>query len=44
MTESNTASWSTAASAGLKRLKSYRDETDGTMLVYAISREEWMGM
>ena len=44
MTESNTASWSTAASAGLKRLKSYRDETDGTMLVYAISREEWMDM
>lgn len=43
MTEGNIASWSTAASAGLKRLKSYQNETDGTLLVYTISREEWMG-
>ena len=42
MTEGNIASWSTAASAGLKRLKSYQNETDGTLLVYTISREEWM--
>ena len=42
MTASNTASYSTAAAAGLKRVKSYPDPVDGTLLVYAISREEWM--
>ena len=44
MTEGNIASWSTAASAGLKRLKSYHDPIDGTLLVYTISREEWMNI
>ena len=42
MKDTNIASWSTAAAAGLKRLKSYHDPVDGTLLVYAISREEWM--
>ena len=42
MTEGNIASWSTAAAAGLKWVKSYHDPVDGTLLVYTISREEWM--
>ena len=44
MKDTNIASWSTAAAAGLKRVKSYPDPVDGTLLVYAISREEWLGM
>ena len=44
MKDTNIASWSTAAAAGMKRVKSYPDPVDGTLLVYAISREEWMGM
>ena len=41
MTQSNVASWSTAAAAGMKRVKEYTDERYFDMYVYAISREEW---
>ena len=41
MTQSNTASWSTAAAAGMHRVKEYTDERYFDMYVYAISREEW---
>ena len=41
MTQSNTASWSTAAAVGMHRVKEYTDERYFDMYVYAISREEW---
>lgn len=41
MTQSNVASWSTAAAAGMKRVKEYTDERYCEMYVYAITREEW---
>ena len=41
MTQGNTASWSTAASAGMKRIKEYTDDYYGEMCVYAITRQEW---
>ena len=41
MTAGNVASYSTAAAAGLKRVKAYMDPEDGMLYVYAISREEW---
>ena len=41
MTQSNVASYSTAAAAGLRRIKSYEAEGEGTLYVYAITREEW---
>ena len=41
MTCENTASYSTAASVGMKRVKAYTD-TDGEVLfVYALTRDEW---
>ncbi len=41
MTASNVASFSTAAAAGLKRIKEYSDEKGVPHLVYRITREEW---
>ena len=41
MKYTNVASYSTAASAGLRKIKEYPDEIDGTLYVYAITREEW---
>ena len=41
MTQSNKASYSTAAACGMKRIMEFSDERYGTMFAYAISREEW---
>lgn len=41
MTATNLPSYSTAASAGMKRIKEYCDQEGQNLLVYAISREEW---
>ena len=41
MTASNLPSYSTAAAAGLKRIKEYNDEKGVPHLVYRITREEW---
>ena len=44
MKHTNIASWSTAASVGMKRVKEYPDPEDEILYVYAISREDWLGM
>ena len=44
MTSSNTASWSTAAAAGMTREKEFDDGHYGSMYVYRITREEWETM
>ena len=41
MTHTNIASYSTAASVGLKRIKEYTDTDNTLCLVYSITREEW---
>ena len=41
MKYTNIASYSTAASAGLRKIKEYPDEQDGILYVYAITRQEW---
>jgi RimJ/RimL family protein N-acetyltransferase len=41
MTAGNTASYSTAASAGMKRVKEYDDPREGRHYVYAMTRGEW---
>ena len=41
MTATNVASYSTAASIGMRRIKGYTDEEEGLLYVYAITREEW---
>ncbi len=41
MTDTNVASFSTANSIGMKRIKTFTDERNGGMLVYAVTREEW---
>ena len=41
MKYTNVASYSTAAAAGLKKIKEYPDEIDGITYVYAITREQW---
>ena len=41
MTAGNVASYSTAAAAGLKKVKEYEDPEDGPLYVYAITRVEW---
>ena len=41
MKYTNIASYSTAASAGLRKIKEYPDEKDGILYVYAITRQEW---
>ena len=41
MKHTNTGSYSTAAAAGMKKVKEYPDPEDGILYVYAITREEW---
>lgn len=41
MKYTNVPSYSTAASAGLKKVKEYPDDEDGILYVYAITRTEW---
>lgn len=41
MKYTNIGSYSTAAAAGLKRVKEYPDKEDGLLYVYAITRKEW---
>lgn len=41
MTSSNTASYSTAASIGMTRVKEFEDNHYGHMYVYLITRGEW---
>jgi RimJ/RimL family protein N-acetyltransferase len=41
MTAGNVASWATAASIGMERIGQYEDAIDGSMYIYAISREAW---
>ena len=41
MTATNTASYSTAAAAGLRKVKEYEDEREGLHFVYALTRCEW---
>ncbi|MBR5260938.1 MAG: GNAT family N-acetyltransferase [Oscillospiraceae bacterium] len=44
MKYTNTASYSTAAAAGLKRVKEYIDDANEITYVYAISRDEWKSL
>lgn len=44
MTKSNVASYSTAASVGMKRIKEYADAAGEPHLVYAIARSNWQAM
>lgn len=41
MRSTNTASFSTAESNGMRRIKEYECETNGTVYVYEITRTEW---
>jgi RimJ/RimL family protein N-acetyltransferase len=41
MKHTNIASYSTAAAAGLKKIKEYTDPVNGLLYVYAITRNEW---
>ncbi len=41
MKYTNVASYSTAASIGMKRIKEYEDKEDERLYVYSITREEW---
>ena len=41
MKYTNAASWSTAAANGMKKIKEFRDEEDGILFVYRITRGEW---
>jgi RimJ/RimL family protein N-acetyltransferase len=41
MTTANTASYSTAASMGMKRVKEYGEGKDGAHYVYALTRQDW---
>ena len=41
MKYTNTASYSTAAAAGLEKIKEYPDPEDEILYVYAITREKW---
>ena len=44
MTAGNVASYATAESVGMQRIKEYTDETDGLLYVYAITRKQWEQM
>ena len=44
MTTDNVASWATAASAGLRRIKQYTDTDGEELYVYALTREAWEQM
>ena len=41
MTHTNVASYSTASSVGMKRIKEYKDEHDTLHYVYKLTRAEW---
>jgi hypothetical protein len=41
MNHTNVASYSTAASIGMARIKEYPDPKEGMLYVYAITREAW---
>ena len=41
MNDTNVASYSTAASIGMKKQKEYPDTDGSTLYVYAITRDEW---
>ena len=41
MKGTNVASYSTAASVGMKKIKEFSDERYGMMCAYAINRDEW---
>ena len=43
MTVDNTASWSTAASVGMKRIKRYHDGEE-ELFVYTLTRQDWQAM
>lgn len=40
----NVASYSTARSIGMEKIKEYPDKEDGLLHVYCITREQWMQM
>jgi RimJ/RimL family protein N-acetyltransferase len=42
MKYTNVASYSTAISVGMKKVKEYPDEKNGVSYAYAITRKEWM--
>ena len=42
MVKANVASYSTAKSAGMKKIKEYEDKNGESHLVYAVTREEWL--
>ncbi|MBR5125045.1 MAG: GNAT family N-acetyltransferase [Clostridia bacterium] len=44
MTCENVASYSTAASVGMKRVKRYTDTDGEELFVYTMTREEWMAL
>ena len=44
MTASNLPSYSTAASTGLTKIKSYADQDDVLHFVYCITRKEWQNL
>ena len=41
MTSLNVASYSTAKSIGMKKIKEYKDDNNDTIYVYAISKKMW---
>lgn len=43
MTSGNVASYSTARSIGMQKIKEYADGEEGVLYVYAIGRKEWEG-
>jgi len=44
MKHTNVGSYSTAVANGMKRVKEYPDEKNGTSYAYAITREEWRSL
>ena len=44
MTSTNTASWSTAASIGMKKIKEYTDSHYSVCCVYEITRNDWAAL
>lgn len=44
MKYTNVASYSTARSIGMTKIKEYPDEQDGILYVYRITREEWANL
>ena len=44
MKYTNVGSWSTAMANGMKKVKEYPDEKNGTSYAYAITRREWQAL